>query len=83
MATGKPDNVSSLSDQGSDPTHIRGVSNVALAEATLKQKPKLLTKRMFKVGDILHQALYLPAREDNVLVLATDHSCDSFMHSLH
>jgi hypothetical protein len=35
------------------PDHIRGVSNVALAEATLKQKPKLLTKRMFKVGDTM------------------------------
>jgi hypothetical protein len=26
------------------------VDNFALAEATLKQKPRLLTKRMFKVG---------------------------------
>lgn len=31
-------------------TQIRGVLNAALADATYRQKPKLLTRRMFKVG---------------------------------
>ncbi|KAL1965474.1 hypothetical protein VTN77DRAFT_5730 [Rasamsonia byssochlamydoides] len=32
-----------------DDTQVQGVLNVALADATYKQKPKLLTRRMFKL----------------------------------
>lgn len=31
---------------------VAAVSNAALADATYRQKPKLLTRRMFKVGPI-------------------------------
>jgi hypothetical protein len=82
MAVEKLDKTDFLDDQAGDLTHIRGVSNVALAEATLKQKPKLLTKRMFKVGDIYVPSSNLLSGGENVLVSVANHGRDSFMRSL-
>lgn len=53
-------------------TQVKGVSNAALADATYRQKPKLLTKRMFKVRQLDCRFLfrvYQTSFEVQVLIL--------------